>query len=453
MPHGLSIQQALPAIANALPGMIAYWDKDLLCCFANEAYLHWFGKDPDTLIGKSMVSLLGASLFAANEPYIRGALRGERQNFERVLTRMDGTVGYTWANYIPDISATGAVNGFCVLVTDITPIKEAEAKLRESEERYRMLAENSGDMVFQLDRELVLRYVSPGSCRLLGYDPSELVGVKAFGRTHPDDGTLAVETARSVLAGEVEALTLITRMRHRDGYWVWLENLARALRDPETGEVLGIVAVLRDVSERKAMEEKLAEAHHRLEIMATHDALTKLANRRSFDETFAVEYRRAQREGMPLALIMIDVDRFKTFNDRYGHPAGDECLRQVAQAISANIRRPGDLAARYGGEEFIVLLPNTHEAGAAEIAERIRLCVRELKLAHQSEADGVVTVSAGVSALPSDGPRPEPETLLKDADRALYKAKNAGRDQVCNASWLAPRSVPHDFPRTPARRS
>jgi PAS domain S-box-containing protein len=173
--------------------MIGYWDKDLLCRFANKSYLEWFGKDANTLIGKSMASVLGAALFESNEHYIRGALRGAKQNFERVLTRADGSIGHTWAQYIPDICETGMVKGFFVLVTDITTMKETEAKLHESEERYRMLIETSGDMVFQVDRELIRRYVSPASRKILGYDPSELVGVKALARTHPDDLRLAVE--------------------------------------------------------------------------------------------------------------------------------------------------------------------------------------------------------------------------------------------------------------------
>jgi diguanylate cyclase (GGDEF)-like protein len=253
------------------------------------------------------------------------------------------------------------------------------------------------------------------------------------------------------LAGEIEGLTTITRMQHRDGHWVWLENLARGLRDRETGEVCGIVAVFRDISDRKAIEEELADANRRLEILATRDGLTGLANRRTFDETFDRECRRARRDGCDLAVIMIDVDRFKTYNDHYGHPAGDACLRRVADAIGSAIRGPSDFAARYGGEEFVVLLPGTHEAGAAEIAERIRLAVRELKLTHASGAGGIVTISAGVSASPKCPRRDERECLLRDADQALYKAKNAGRDQVRNASCVRPYPIPSDVPAGASR--
>jgi diguanylate cyclase (GGDEF)-like protein len=147
------------------------------------------------------------------------------------------------------------------------------------------------------------------------------------------------------------------------------------------------------------------------------------------------EHRRANRVSGTLALIMIDVDRFKTYNDRYGHPAGDECLKQVAHAIAKTILRPADLAARYGGEEFAVLLPNTDESGAAVVAERIRIAVRGLALEHADATNRVVTISAGVSAREDHAGTTGPDELLGNADRALYRAKHGGRDRVVNASW------------------
>jgi len=165
--------------------------------------------------------------------------------------------------------------------------------------------------------------------------------------------------------------------------------------------------------------------------LARVDALTGLANRRSFDETLPEEWNRSRRLGVPLALLMIDIDDFKRYNDERGHREGDQCLREVAETFALHARRAGDLAARYGGEEFTLLLPNTDPAEALRLAERVRSSVESRK-----ERDGTgrpsVTVSIGVaSRVPFDGERPE--SLVLDADAALYKAKEAGKNRVCAA--------------------
>jgi diguanylate cyclase (GGDEF)-like protein len=264
-----------------------------------------------------------------------------------------------------------------------------------------------------------------------------MMGLKPAEMAYPEDAERIKAAFAALASGVADRQSPITRRQHRDGRWIWVESQMKAVRDPETGAFRGIVGALRDITLRKSMEDQLAEANHRLEILATRDGLTGLANRRAFDEMLAREHRRATRESESLALIMIDVDRFKSFNDRYGHPAGDECLKQVANAIAGTIRRPGDLATRYGGEEFAVLLPNTDERGAAEVAERIRLAVSCLALEHEGATDRIVTISAGVSATEDHIAKTGPAELLRNADGALYRAKHGGRNQVVNASWLA----------------
>jgi len=323
-----------------------------------------------------------------------------------------------------------------VVIRDIESRIEGEGRLKESEAAYRLLADNSSDMVFQLDRDLVLRYVSPASRDVLGNEPAEMVGLKPAEMAYPDDAERIKAAFTALVAGDAERQSPITRRQHRDGRWIWVESQMKAVRDPQTGAFCGIVGALRDITLRKSMEDQLAEANRRLQILATRDGLTGLGNRRAFDEALVREHRRATRDGECLALIMIYVDRFKSFNDCYGHPAGDECLKQVAHAIAATIRRPGDLAARYGGEEFVVLLPNTDEKGAAEVAERVRLAVSGLALEHVDAMDRIVTISAGVSATEDRTGETGPDELLRNADRALYCAKHGGRDQVVNASSL-----------------
>lgn len=181
------------------------------------------------------------------------------------------------------------------------------------------------------------------------------------------------------------------------------------------------------------MSAALRAANQALAQLSRHDALTGLANRRFFDEYLAEQIAVARRHQRPLALVLCDVDEFKRYNDHYdhyGHPAGDACLRLVAQALQSCCHRPADKAARYGGEEFALILPDTEEAGAVRIAESVRQAVAQLGLPH-AKASTVrhVSISSGVAILPLDTPLNAPQ-LVSAADRSLYRAKQLGRNRV-----------------------
>jgi len=194
----------------------------------------------------------------------------------------------------------------------------------------------------------------------------------------------------------------------------------------ESGTLVAVVETLRDMTVQK-------EAQAELERLATRDGLTSVANRRSFDQTLNTEWRRATRESRALSLLMVDVDFFKPYNDTYGHQGGDECLRQVAAAMSKVVKRSSDAVARYGGEEFVILLPATDPDGALIVAERIRAAVEALHLPHSgSTVADHVTVSIGVASVTvsSEG---VPAQLIGAADAALYRAKHEGRNRVVMA--------------------
>lgn len=199
--------------------------------------------------------------------------------------------------------------------------------------------------------------------------------------------------------------------------------------------VAGISIALADVTERKRLEVRLAEANRRLRTFARRDSLTGLGNREMFAAAFAQAFRRARRSGAPLSLAMLDVDHFKAFNDRYGHPAGDDCLRRVAGAAAAALQRPDDILCRYGGEEFVALLPETDAAAALTVAERLRAAVAATAIPHAASATGHVTLSGGTATLLSAemGPAAARADLLAAADGALYDAKESGRDRICGA--------------------
>jgi PAS domain S-box-containing protein len=249
----------LKAITDAIPSMIAYWDKDERCGFANKAYLEWFGRQPDSMIGDTIVSLLGESLYAKSEPHIRAALAGQPQNVERALTKADGTTGHTWTNYVPHFDDHGEVLGFFVLANDVTLLRQAQLRVETSEARYRLLADSSSDMIFQLDRDLVRRYVSPASLQILGYEAADLIGTNLV-EIHPSDLERVTQTYDALLDGNLERGTIVNRKRHRHGHWIWVEATVRALRDPATGDIVGILGGLRDITARKAIEAELEAA-------------------------------------------------------------------------------------------------------------------------------------------------------------------------------------------------
>jgi diguanylate cyclase (GGDEF)-like protein len=179
-------------------------------------------------------------------------------------------------------------------------------------------------------------------------------------------------------------------------------------------------------------QRELRDANARLTHLSQHDGLTGLPNRRSFDEHLARTVAQAMRSHQPVAVVMLDVDHFKRYNDRYGHPAGDRCLQAVAAAVAAAARRPGDLVARYGGEEMAAVLPNPDAAGARTVAEAMRLAVSALAIEHADHPPaGRVTVSIGVSVeVPDRRMQDAAADILRNADAALYRAKSGGRDRV-----------------------
>jgi diguanylate cyclase (GGDEF)-like protein len=194
--------------------------------------------------------------------------------------------------------------------------------------------------------------------------------------------------------------------------------------------MLNAVFILLSILFARQLRERI-EMEQQLQWLANTDGLTGLGTRRALDAALDVEWRRANRHGHPLAVLMIDVDEFKHFNDRYGHAAGDTALRTVARCVTDSIRRPGDFAGRYGGEEFCALLPNTDLAGAQRVAETIRAAVLTLGEPNVGSTHGKLTISIGVAVhVGPSGHGDAPERLIQSADRQLYEAKAAGRNIV-----------------------
>lgn len=244
---------------------------------------------------------------------------------------------------------------------------------------------------------------------------------------------VAANHLRRILEGEEfdQEVRLITRKG------VTVEALFRgSVVLDDAYQVVGATFVYSDITERKRLENELRA-------LSRQDALTGLPNRRAYEQTLATEWRRALRNQRPLSVLLLDIDHFKGYNDQYGHPMGDACLRQVADVLRAGCRRSADTMARFGGEEFIAIFPETDAPDAANVAEHMRAAIQDRALPH-AKADGpaVVTISIGVAALvPENGL--SPTDLVRMADQALYAAKHAGRNQVvlgacATAQTLAP---------------
>jgi diguanylate cyclase (GGDEF)-like protein len=207
-----------------------------------------------------------------------------------------------------------------------------------------------------------------------------------------------------------------------DGRWLLVRT-----RPTAEGSALVMVS---DLTKIKQAEAALRSMTDQLKLLATTDGLTGLTNRRAFDAALENELARCKRTGEPISLLLTDVDRFKSYNDLYGHQAGDEVLKKVGQCLRSALRRPADVAARYGGEEFVAILPATDEDGAFFIADGFRESLFAMGIPHKGGDKGVLTASVGIATFSGKDLELSPAELVHRADEALYDAKAAGRDRV-----------------------
>ncbi|WP_414650368.1 diguanylate cyclase domain-containing protein [Duganella sp.] len=314
----------------------------------------------------------------------------------------------------------------CARVRTQLQIRSNSETQEEQAERLRTIVNNMAEGLLIIEADGRIQFTNPACDKYLGYQENELAGRAISDLLNPLVAQEYLEYFDRYAASPEMAHSHGTReviIRHRNGSSVCMDLTLTPmyLRQPL------FIGLLHDITHHKQSEDALQRA-------AMVDPLTQIANRRHFDTFLEKEWQRSMRSGQPLSLVVLDVDHFKLYNDTLGHPAGDSCLQQVAAAIASHALRPTDLAARYGGEEFVLLFAETGAETAAMMAEAIRAHIESLRIPHpRSTTSDWLTVSIGVATI-HPHQLDNTESLFVAADRAMYVAKEGGRNQVRSTS-------------------
>jgi diguanylate cyclase (GGDEF)-like protein/PAS domain S-box-containing protein len=322
----------------------------------------------------------------------------------------------TETSAFPLRNESGKIIGFRGITRDVTERAHMIQALSQSEERYRTVLEQMEEAYYETDIAGKFTFCNDAMCRQLGYSREDLIGMSFKVITPPEEVERIFGLYNQVYrTGEPLASVPIERIR-KDGTRLFVDSSIFPLRD-ESGEIIGFRGIAADVTERRHFEQKLAE-------MATHDALTGLPNRTLLSDRFTVALELSRRTGNRLAVMMLDLDRFKAVNDSMGHDVGDKLLKAVGRRLKVTMRK-SDTVARIGGDEFVVLLPQIPNADeVAKFAQRILQAFREPFVFNGYRPN--ITTSIGIAVYPKDGR--DIENLLKNADTAMYWAKEQGRD-------------------------
>lgn len=403
----------LRQILNTAADGLLVIDRDFKILKANNTFLEMFQEGEDLIGRQCHEVLLGPLCKTAQCPMIQIFEEGKAIEFEEDKHRRDGTSFPCLIKATPYRDCRGSLVGIVEDFRDITPRKIAETAIRESEERFRDILDNSPDLIQNISPEGKFLYVNPAWKKILEYDDEDLKGLYLADILAPATKEQCLEKFTSVLQGE-DFFEIETEFVAKSGWIVSVTGSASCKR--KGGKAVYTRGIFRDITLQKALEEKLQH-------LATRDELTGLYNRRMFKELCLKEISRAKRHPKPFSLAIFDIDYFKNINDTHGHDAGDFVLQAMAKLCLERIRQD-DFLARWGGEEFVLLLPDTALGEAKELCERLRGAIAGYDFLQPPQ----VTVSFGLTGfVPEDGL----ESLVKRADQALYAAKKSGRNKVC----------------------
>lgn len=424
----------LSAIRNA-PDYLYIKDKQSrLVAFSRKVLLDSGRASEADLVGETDLGLApdgrSMALFDAEQRMLGSG--APMDNVVENIHRPDGESRWFMTSKAPVLDADGRAIGLVGITRDVTEERRRGAEIESFARQLAnvMAGMADGVAVYDLDCRLIFcndqyhdMFPLTRDVRMPG-TPLQAILRAAVARGEqmnvPDDGEAWIKRVLDgVRSGQDEEVRLA-------------DGRAQIVRN-RVVDGLGFVSVVSDITEIRRAEDRLAELTEQLRALATTDPLTGLTNRRALDETLIREVADAARNGRPVSVAMIDVDHFKSYNDHYGHPGGDRCLQLVSDALRAAASRAEDTVARFGGEEFCLVLPDTDEAAALVVGERVRSKVLATAVPHAGNDTGTVTVSIGVATWHPDATDSAPGDLVARADRALYLAKAGGRNQ-CRAA-------------------
>lgn len=422
-------QRTLEEAIDALPASVEIFDaEDKLVAYNKrlvEIYPHMLREFQR---GASFEELVRASLAVRGVPEAIGreeAWLAERktargQQATPLLQRVHDEM---WLRIFERRTPSGGMVGVRLEVSDLV---HEQQRLTASQAHLQALINAASNGIVTLDTAGHMLEVNPACARLFGFTAAELRGshLSMLVNQLPAD---PLELVRAQGGQEFGA-------RHRDGHELAVHLAVAEVKTDTTHLLVGIIT---DFSERKRQELRLRQANELLARQSTTDGLTGVGNRRLFDQALQIEWQRSARAGKPLAMLLVDIDHFKQYNDHYGHVAGDDCLRRVATLLRSCVGRGGEPVCRYGGEEFAVLLVDTDLAGAQVVAQRCLDSVRLAAIEHAaSPVRHSVSLSIGVAARIGD-PQAPAQSLIEAADGALYQAKQGGRARLVCCPQLA----------------
>jgi diguanylate cyclase (GGDEF)-like protein/PAS domain S-box-containing protein len=427
--------QRFQDLFQGLPIACFGFNQDASIVEWNRSCINLFNLGPGDVMLRPVWEVVGRNLdWEITKALVSSVLTGlVYDGYEWEDVTPEGATRYFLAHAYPLRNREGDIIGGICANIDITDRKEMELALHESEERWQLALKGSHDGIWDWNIRSAATYFSARCHQMLGYEEGEEAAATRDewnSRIHPDDRDSVELSLKTHIAGMSEHYEVEYRILKKNGEYAWILDKAQALWN-RNREALRIAGSFTDITMRKENERQLYIANRYLEELALQDGLTGLFNRRAFDKRLSMEVERANMYEGRFALIMIDVDNFKSFNDTFGHPAGDTVLKSVSEIIMKSIR-DSDSVARYGGEEFVIILPQSTANDAAFVAERCRANIE-----NHSWALRRITASFGVSVYDPQCPI-KGEELVDKADQALYMSKSNGRNRVTLMSDIVP---------------
>lgn len=426
--------------------LIAYMDWEFRYIRVNKAYANAAGKPVNEFNGHYHFDIF---------PNIQDEVLFKRAISSKQAIRIQAklyehpNLGLTYWNWAlqPVLDASGTVQGLLLSAIDVTYARKSELDALNKQSYLHTIMETAADGIITTDELGVIESVNTIGASIFGYQKLELIGKNLSVLMPFSIGGKHKKIMQAYLSSNTGS-TIIGRT---------LENIGRRKNGQEfpisvtvsesviQGRTI-FTGIYRDISRQKedtdaliqarneaqSLNETLREKNLQLEYLSSNDALTGIANRRKYNELIEREWERSKRNKSTMSVIIMDIDHFKAYNDLYGHQAGDECLQRVAQALAGELMRATDFVARYGGEEFVCVLSETNLENAMKVAERLRAVVESAGLAHEkSLTSDVVTISVGVASMIAEQGK-NIGSLVSMSDKALYQAKNQGRNRVCH---------------------